>query len=505
MKSISHYIPVIVSCLLSFGLPAVFFIFPAPYIFDEISPLIIFYCGIIYFYSIVHFVIVTNKSPGYYQKRAQPEDGDNQQAPIYLTTNVNEVSVRMKWCSTCKFYRPPRVSHCSSCDHCVHKFDHHCPWLNNCIGQRNYRYFVMFLTLTIIQMLSILTFSIFFLVKKLKEHKRNEEDLNVYTIDVIATIVLVILVGLLMIPISGLTGFHYMLIIKGRTTNEQVTGKFEHSQNPYTLGWKQNCANTMCVSQNPEFKGYELSDLSEYKKINNLLQPQQIPVPSIGSVGVETLDPSDVVFKMSGKSKITKNNINNGSIKQSNYLKTQQESRNFRKSISLSSQQLNNRCSEILDGDYYADVLVKRSESLFDPNRFKARVTVIESKVCHEDNEDEPFLLRPESEKLNHFVEPSEEMSSKKLMEEEIEFIDNKSNNSFENGLILIDEEIKERKNITESISSLNNHFELSSNSSIDENSKSQQISKNQTQQKLEPEIQNLISVEENSINKVTT
>lgn len=36
-------------------------------------------------------------------------------------------------------------------------------------------------------MLSILTFSIFFLVKKLKEHKRNEEDLNVYTIDVIAT------------------------------------------------------------------------------------------------------------------------------------------------------------------------------------------------------------------------------------------------------------------------------------------------------------------------------
>ena len=45
--------------------------------------------------------------------------------------------------------------------------------------------------------------------------------------------------------------------------------------------------------------------------------------------------------------------------------------------------------------------------------------------------------------KLNHFVEPSEEMSSKKLMEEEIEFIDNKSNNSLENGLILIDEEIK--------------------------------------------------------------
>jgi len=46
-------------------------------------------------------------------------------------------------CKRCQKSRPERAHHCQFCGFCVLRYDHHCPWINNCVGYRNHKFFLL--------------------------------------------------------------------------------------------------------------------------------------------------------------------------------------------------------------------------------------------------------------------------------------------------------------------------------------------------------------------------
>eukprot|EP01134_Creolimax_fragrantissima_P000087 CFRG0087T1 len=94
--------------------------------------------------------------PGALKKFTETPDG-----PDFV---IDELGNRCARCTKCQVMKPYQSHHCSTCGRCIEKMDHHCPWMNNCIGRRNMKHFLLFLLyifLTSVMSITLIVFRFF--------------------------------------------------------------------------------------------------------------------------------------------------------------------------------------------------------------------------------------------------------------------------------------------------------------------------------------------------------
>lgn len=149
--------------------------------------------------------------------------------PRTKDVTVNGHTVKVKYCDTCLLYRPPRCSHCSICNNCVQRFDHHCPWVGQCIGMRNYRFFYMFISTSTILCIYVFVFSWISIIKRKGTiWKAMSED--------ILSDFLVVYCFIAVWFVGGLSIFHFYLISTNQTTYENFRYRYDKKENPYNRG-----------------------------------------------------------------------------------------------------------------------------------------------------------------------------------------------------------------------------------------------------------------------------
>ncbi|KAM5269771.1 palmitoyltransferase ZDHHC18 isoform 1-T1 [Hipposideros larvatus] len=254
-----------------------FFVFDCPFLAHQLTLAIPIIAAILFFFVMSCLLQTSFTDPGILPRATVCEAAalekqiDNTGSSTYRPpprtreVMINGQMVKLKYCFTCKMFRPPRTSHCSVCDNCVERFDHHCPWVGNCVGRRNYRFFYAF-----ILSLSFLTTFIFAcVVTHLTLRSQGSNFLSTLK-ETPASVLELVICFFSIWSILGLSGFHTYLVASNLTTNEDIKGSWsskrggEASVNPYShKSVITNCCAVLCGPLPPSLidrRGFVQSD-----------------------------------------------------------------------------------------------------------------------------------------------------------------------------------------------------------------------------------------------------
>ncbi|XP_043573416.1 palmitoyltransferase ZDHHC18-like isoform X1 [Chiloscyllium plagiosum] len=250
---------------LIFSTSGLFFGFDCPYLTENLTLAIPIIAGLLFVFVVSTLLHTSFTDPGILPRATPDEAADLERQidnsggsgyrppPRTKEVVINGQTVKLKYCFSCKMFRPPRTSHCSLCDNCVERFDHHCPWVGNCVGKRNYRFFYMFLL-----SLSFLTAFIFAcVITHLTLRSQNTGLLNALQETPASALELVVCFFSVW-SILGLSGFHTYLVASNLTTNEDIKGSWsskrssEENTNPYSYNSiVTNCCAVLCGPMPP--------------------------------------------------------------------------------------------------------------------------------------------------------------------------------------------------------------------------------------------------------------
>jgi palmitoyltransferase len=167
-------------------------------------------------------------------------------------------------CRKCIFPKPIRAHHCSICARCILNQDHHCPWINNCVGHLNHRYFFQFCFFLTLGSFYAATLGftefqhylfgrkVFTYLDLLLGRHLNEVDIKSYVTNpsMYYTFLFLFIVALTAcVVLFGFTAWHFWLISRSETTIEFHVNSTERKRlqeikeifiNPYDLGFILN-------------------------------------------------------------------------------------------------------------------------------------------------------------------------------------------------------------------------------------------------------------------------